>query len=229
MIDVAALTAAALVCAAGVMSPGPNFIAVTHRALSGNRREALALVLGIVCVNLLWASAALFGLGVVFKMFPWVFWAVKLSGAAYLVWLGVQMMRRAKADNAAAVPKRQTTPGGQSLGALWPAFRSGVMTNLSNPKSMLFYVSVFSAAVPARASTSTLLAMIGMVAAIGLLWYGGVGIVLSTARAAQAYRHSKAWIERACGAFLVFFGTDKRCSGASPQQHFATQRLPSIC
>lgn len=204
MIDMAALAAAALVCAAGVMSPGPNFIAVTYRALSGNRREALALVLGIVCVNLLWASAALFGLGVVFKMFPWVFWAVKLLGAAYLVWLGVQMMRRAKADMAVAAPRRPITSG--AISALWPAFRSGVVTNLSNPKSMLFYASVFSAAVPAHAGTSTLLAMVGMVAVIGLLWYGGVGMVLSTARAAQAYRHSKTWIERACGAFLVFFG-----------------------
>lgn len=94
MIDIAAVLTASVVCIAGVMSPGPNFVAVTHRSVTSHRAESLALVGGIVCVNALWATAALFGLGVVFSLFPWLFWSLKLLGAAYLVWFGVQLLHR---------------------------------------------------------------------------------------------------------------------------------------
>lgn len=78
MIDLAAVFTASIVCLAGVMSPGPNLVAVTHRAVTSTRSDAIALVLGIVCVNSLWASAALFGIGTIFSLFPWLFWSVKL-------------------------------------------------------------------------------------------------------------------------------------------------------
>ena len=63
MLDTTAVLSASVVCLAGVMSPGPNFVAVTHRAISSSRSEAVAMVLGIAMVNTLWAAMALFGLG----------------------------------------------------------------------------------------------------------------------------------------------------------------------
>ncbi|MCM8596287.1 LysE family translocator [Accumulibacter sp.] len=86
------------------------------------------------------------------------------------------------------------------------AFRDGIATNLSNPKSMVFYASVFSAAVPAGTSTGTLSVMVLMVALIALLWYGGVALALSSDRAARFYRRTKPAIERTCGFFLIAFG-----------------------
>jgi threonine/homoserine/homoserine lactone efflux protein len=199
MIDFAAVLTASVVCVAGVMSPGPNFVAVTHRAVTSHRAEALAMVGGIVCVNALWASAALFGLGILFALFPWLFWSVKLLGTAYLVWFGIQLLRRAGTPLA----DKNSLPS-QSTCAR--AFRDGIVTNLSNPKSMAFYASVFSAAVPAAAATDTLAAMVAMVACIALFWYGGVAFVLSTERAANVYRKGKPAIERTCGVFLIAFG-----------------------
>ena len=199
MIDFSAVLAVSLVCVAGVMSPGPNFVAVTHRAVTASRAEALALVMGIVCVNTLWASAALFGLGLVFALFPWFFWSVKLAGAAYLVWFGVGLIRQAGKPLAEKTASRPRA-------SFWRAFRDGVVTNLSNPKSMVFYASVFSAAVPANTRPATLAAMVLMVAVIAALWYGGVALALSSGRVAALYRKGKPFIERGCGAFLVFFG-----------------------
>jgi threonine/homoserine/homoserine lactone efflux protein len=71
---------------------------------------------------------------------------------------------------------------------------------------MVFYASVFSAAVPAGASTGTLTVMVLMVALIALLWYGGVALALSSGRAARLYRKAKPAIERTCGVFLIAFG-----------------------
>ncbi len=199
MIDISAVFTASIVCVAGVMSPGPNFVAVTHRAVTSSRTEALALVIGIVLVNSLWASAALFGLGAIFTLFPWLFWSVKLLGASYLIWFGIVLLRRS--GNPLPAKSVMNTHSGFIL-----AVRDGVVTNLSNPKSMIFYASVFSAAVPASASFSTLLAMVVMVALIATFWYGGVAVVLSSERAANIYRKGKPTIERICGCFLIIFG-----------------------
>ena len=199
MIDVAAVFTASIVCLAGVMSPGPNFVAVTHRAVTSTRSDALALVFGIVCVNSLWASAALFGIGTIFSLFPWLFWSVKLLGAGYLVWFGVQLIRRSK--NPLSTRAKPTTRA-----RFFFALRDGIVTNLSNPKAMIFYASVFSTAIPAAASFSTLLAMVAMVALIASLWYGGVAFILSSERIASCYRSFRTAIERTCGLLLILFG-----------------------
>lgn len=181
------------------MSPGPNFVAVTHRAVTASRAEVLALVLGVACVSALWATAAVFGLGFLFSLSPWLFWSVKLLGAAYLVWFGLQLVRGARlalAEQSAAVTRS----------TFLRAFRDGVVANLSNPKSMVFYASVFSASVPAGASSATLAAVVLMVPFIAACWYGGVAFFLSSANAATFYRKGKPLIERACGALLIVFG-----------------------
>jgi threonine/homoserine/homoserine lactone efflux protein len=199
MIDVAAILTASVVCLAGVMSPGPNSLAIIHRAVTAPRAEALALVGGVVCTNALWSSAALFGLGVLFALFPWLFWSAKLLGAVYLIWFGLRLIRRSSAPLAA----RPTFAAPLSF---FLAFRDGVVTNLSNPKAMVFYASVFSTAVPTGATPATLATMVLMVAVISGLWYGGVALFLSTERAARVYRRAKTLIERSCGALLILFG-----------------------
>jgi threonine/homoserine/homoserine lactone efflux protein len=181
------------------MSPGPNFVAVTHRAVTATRAEAMGLVIGIVCVNSLWAASALFGLTAIFSLFPWLFWSIKLLGAAYLIWFGIQLLRRAGEP----LPnKSMIVPRSNFLFSI----RDGIITNLSNPKSMIFYASVFSAAVPTGTSMSTLLTMVAMVAFIAAIWYGGIAIVLSSERAANIYRRGKSVIERVCGVMLIVFG-----------------------
>ena len=199
MLDVSTVLTAFVVCFAGVMSPGPNFVAVTHRAVTASRPEALALVVGIVIVNALWAAAALFGLGVLFTLFPWMFWTVKILGAVYLVWFGIQLLRR----SGQPLPAK---PVGIGRSTFARGFCDGVIINLSNPKSMAFYASVFSAAVPAGAAFGALLVMVAMVGVVAALWYGGVALVLSSEQAAGIYRKGKPAIERVCGVFLIAFG-----------------------
>ena len=191
--------AIALICLLAIMSPGPNFVAVTHRAVTAPRGEAMALVAGIACISAGWAAAALFGLGIVFRLFPWVFWTVKLLGAAYLVWFGVSLLRHAGRP----LPTRSTQ---LTRGTAWRAFRDGVVTNLSNPKAMVFYASVFSGAVPVGTTQLTMWLMVAVVPVIALLWYGLVAWLLSSEQAARLYRRAKPWLERGCGTLLIGFG-----------------------
>jgi threonine efflux protein len=199
MFDITAVLSAAGVCLAGVMSPGPNFVAVTHRAISSSRVEAVAMVFGIAMVNGLWAAMALFGLSLLVTSLPWLFWSIKLMGAAYLVWFGIQLLKRSSQP---LRPKKLSA----STFSLPSALRDGITTNLANPKSMAFYASVFSGAVPADATMETLLAMVMMVCVIAVLWYGCVALVLSADRMANLYRKGKAAVETTCGLFLILLG-----------------------
>jgi len=199
MLDTTAVLSAAVVCLAGVMSPGPNFVAVTHRAVSSSRVEAVTMVFGIAMVNALWAAMALFGLSVLVTSLPWLFWSIKLMGAAYLVWFGFQLLKRSSQP----LKPRELLASASSFPS---ALRDGIATNLANPKSMAFYASVFSGAVPANASMETLLAMIVMVGVISVLWYGIVALVLSADRMANFYRQGKTVVERTCGLFLILLG-----------------------
>lgn len=82
MIDMQAVLAVFTVYIVGVVIPGPNFVAVAHKAVSARRSEAFALVAGIVLVNLFWASSALLGVGIIFALFPWLALAVKWPAPA---------------------------------------------------------------------------------------------------------------------------------------------------
>ncbi|ALE58053.1 MAG: LysE family translocator [Paraburkholderia graminis] len=199
MIDSSAVLGVLSVYVAGVVIPGPNFVAVAHKAASTTRTEALAVVAGIVLVNLFWASCAILGVGIVFAAFPWLAFAVKMAGAAYLIWFGGRLIFKASAGNSQEIAQ---APGG----SLRQAFAQGFATNIANPKSVAFFAAVFSSAAPPHESVGTFLAMLGMVFVVASSWYGFVALTLSHARIASAYRRSKAWVDRVCGGVIIALG-----------------------
>ncbi|WP_223813522.1 LysE family translocator [Pseudomonas caricapapayae] len=188
MIDVAAVATVLSVSAIGVVIPGPSFVAVVHKAVSGPRSEALAFVSGIVLVNLLWATCAIFGIGIVFSIFPWLAKTVKIAGAAYLIWFGLKLIMSAGTESARAarVPSRS---------GLRSACLQGIVTNIVNPKSIAFFAAVFSSAAPSHVSVETFLAMLGAVGLTALSWYGLVALVLSHAAIARVYRSAKSVVD----------------------------------
>jgi len=200
MIDVNAIAAVTGIFALGVMSPGPNFLVVAQRAVTRGRADALATMLGVVTISMVWASSSLFGISVVFKLFPWARLVLKLVGAAYLVWFGVRLWRHAGDPVADAPTGSRARPG------FWPAFRAGLATSLANAKAIAFYSSVFAAAAPPPGETATLWLALALVMLISLSWYSLVAFALSTGAIARAYRGAKSTIERTCGVLMVIFG-----------------------
>ncbi|MEX3896615.1 LysE family translocator [Paraburkholderia sp. BR10954] len=199
MVDWSAIAIVFSVYAAAVVIPGPNFVAVTHKAVAGRRSDALALVAGIVTVNLFWATCAILGIGMVFAIFPWLAVGVRLAGAAYLIWFGLRLFVSARA-----------TPSGARHPTKAPLFRAaflqGIATNIANPKSIAFYAAVFSSAVPTHVSMPTFFAMLATVGASATCWYGAVALVLSHTVIATAYRRAKAWIDLTCGGLMIALG-----------------------
>jgi len=118
-----------------IVIPGPGVLFVVGRALSHGRRTALATACGHAAGNYVVAACVAVGLGALLERSVAVFVVVKVVGAAYLVWLGVQAIRHRKslADAfAAAAEPRQG----------WRALRDGVVVGITNPKSYILFGAV---------------------------------------------------------------------------------------
>ena len=113
-------------------SPGPDFFFVTQTAMSRSRREGLLGAAGIALGISVWAALSLLGLQVLFEQFAWLQRAVMLAGAAYLFWMGVQLLKSAgsgKGDSGAHAV-RLGNSGAKT-------FLLGLFTNLANPKALI--------------------------------------------------------------------------------------------
>jgi threonine efflux protein len=75
-----------------VISPGPNFAIVTSTAVNVSSRAGVLAGLGLAAASGKWALLAVAGIGVILTQIPWIYTAVKVAGAAYLIWLGVKMI-----------------------------------------------------------------------------------------------------------------------------------------
>lgn len=112
------------------VTPGPGIFYVLARSLSGGKREGILSSFGTFIGGLFHVFAAALGLSAILAASAVTFHAVKYAGAAYLVWLGIRMIRARNAD-------MQVETSGNSTGA----FRQGVFTEMLNPKTALFFLS----------------------------------------------------------------------------------------
>jgi threonine/homoserine/homoserine lactone efflux protein len=113
--------------------PGPDMVLVLQTSSSQGRGHALATALGLAAARAMHVALAALGLAALLKTVPWAFDAVRVIGAAYLVWLGVRMARATPwAVPIGASPPAD--PAGARRAAIW----RGVLTNGTNPKALLF-------------------------------------------------------------------------------------------
>ena len=85
-------------------------------------------------------------------------------------------------------------------------FVVGLLTNLTNPKAMAFFTSIFTLIIPPDAGRETYAAIIVLIAAMSILWFGIVTLGLSTPVMRKLYLRGSRWIDRVAGTFLAFFG-----------------------
>lgn len=112
------------------ITPGPGIFYVLARTLAGGRREGIESALGTFFGGMFHVVAAALGVSAVLAASALAFHTVKYAGAAYLVWLGIRMIRTRNAE----MPTVAATPAQGS-------FRQGVLTEALNPKTALFFLS----------------------------------------------------------------------------------------
>ncbi len=132
-------------------TPGVDFLLTVSRTLQGGVRAGVAAALGVNAGCVVHALAAAFGLAALLALYPTAFQAIQWGGAAYLVWLGLGMLRQAWNGGALAVAAGAAAPA-----RAWTAdFRTGLLTNLLNPKVALFFLAFLPQFVPAASTHKT--------------------------------------------------------------------------
>lgn len=182
------------------MLPGPNTVVVSWQSATRSRREGLATVAGVVVASLVWVALALWGVGALLLEAGWLYRALRLAGAAYLVYVGARMIRagwRKAAGDMAPPPPRV-------LGKR--PFAIGLTTTLSNPKSAVFWTSAFLLAVPAHAPGWVYAAILAIVAAQSAAWYGALALFFSTGFARAQYLRLARKLDLFAGTVMVALG-----------------------
>lgn len=179
MLDASRLLTFAVTAFALIVVPGPSVLFVISRGVALGRRVALATVLGNAVGVYLQVVAVAAGLGALIAQSIAAYTVVKLLGAGYLVWLGVQTIRKRHAVTVAAAGDDTDDP--VTLGV---AARQGFVVGIANPKAIVFFTAVLPQFVdPAAGRPSLQLLILGFVfITVALVSDGTWGVLAGSAR-----------------------------------------------
>ena len=166
---------------AAIASPGPDLLQII-RVGSKDRRSGVLCALGIMLGNTIWILASLAGLSALIQAFPQILSALQIVGGAYLLWMGVGAIYNSGAEIPAAQQVKRP-------------FLTGLATNLSNPKAILFFGAVFAQ-----------FAYLGWIAApvlilTGIAWF--VGFAFAVRAMARAISRYGTLIDVASGTIFI--------------------------
>ncbi len=190
----ATLAAAQIVIA---LVPGPNTLLVAHAA-TRSRAHGLAAAAGVWPVGLLWAVLGLTGLGAVFTALPTLAEAMHLACGLYLLWLGAKTVRR-------SFTLHGTIPVALPM-SLAGAFRAGVISNITNPKSIAFYMSIFAATGAAELPLGEQILAAVTMPTISALWYVFLAATVASPPVGSLLDRGRSLVDRVAGGLMIVFG-----------------------
>ncbi|MFE7664236.1 LysE family translocator [Streptomyces celluloflavus] len=191
------------------VSPGPDFAVVLRTALGSGRRAALCSALGIAAGCFVWGLAGAVGLTAMLSASQVAYDALRVAGALYLMWLGVQALRAARRLRTApaADGAEPTADGGGVRQTPLRAFRTGALTNVLNPKVGVVYMSLLPQFIPHGAPViATTLLLVAVHAALGVLWLGTIAVAVHRARAVFQRPRVRRRLDQATGGVLLALG-----------------------
>jgi RhtB (resistance to homoserine/threonine) family protein len=194
-----------LAAAALTIAPGPDTMLVIRNVLRGGRRDGVVTTFGVCAGLFVHATLSALGVSILLTHSAAAFHLLKLAGAGYLVWLGLQSLRRAislppppESGEAGLCPHRRSPRH---------CFVEGWLSNVLNPKTAVFYLAFlpqFIGPTEPVLTKSLLLAGIHFVEAT--VWLTALSILLDHTRRLLLKSAVRRGLEGLCGAVLVGFG-----------------------
>lgn len=186
----------------GLISPGPDFAVVVKNSLTKGKRAGIYTTLGIALGCLIHMSYSIIGISYVIAQSILLLSVLKFAGAGYLIYLGIKALR-AKPVKATDVAVEQSISSMMSRGQ---AFRSGLLTNLLNPKATLFFLSIFTVVMRPGTPAIVQLTYALIMSGTAVLWFSLVTFVLTRPIIQQRFRKVQHWVDRTMGVVLIALG-----------------------
>lgn len=186
------------------ITPGVDTLLVIRNTARGGIRDGVATSIAICCGLFVHATISALGISLILLQSAWAFHVLKLMGAAYLVWLGITSLMAARRGQSLPV---KGTMGGAAPVSLWQPIKEGVLSNVLNPKTVIFYMAFlpqFIAPGDPALIKSLWLASVHFV--IANIWQIGVVLMVGSASRWLASVRFAQTLNTATGAVLIAFG-----------------------
>jgi threonine/homoserine/homoserine lactone efflux protein len=179
-----------------IVTPGQDTALTIRNTLARGRRGGVHTAAGVALGQLVWALAASAGLVALLHAWEPAFVALRIAGAAYLLYLGLAALRSAFTRERSVVPEQRLRT---------PPLVQGLLSNLGNPKMAVFFTSLLPQFAP-HGSFVALFALGAVFCALTLTWLSGYALAVS--RASELLRRSRLWraTEALTGLVLVALG-----------------------
>ncbi|SEL45933.1 LysE family transporter [Acinetobacter sp. DSM 11652] len=186
-----------------LISPGPDFLFVTQSAVRQSRIHALFAALGISLSILVWAICAMSGLHYLFQKMAWLQTIMMILGGVYLIYLGIQLCKSGLTKSVAAsvyVTKGIVKKKYSSL------LIQGFLTNMANPKALVYFSSVFALAMNSDATLIQQSSLLMLIFVESLIWFAIVAFIFSAKQVNTIYQKISKKIDLITGSIFISFG-----------------------
>lgn len=200
-----ALLTLAFINLCALLTPGPDFFMVSQTAMSCSRKAALSVVAGMTLGVTFWVLLALFGLNIIFEQVVWLRKALFIGGGLYLSWLGLQLLRSAFSQKPSQQSENNTSEWVVQK-TLAHYFLKGLIANLSNPKVIVYFGSIFAVFLSNPALDQAHIWLFLIVVLETALWFTLVTFIFSLPACKVFYQKSIRWIDGVSGGLFTIFG-----------------------
>ncbi|MEW9150333.1 LysE family transporter [Acinetobacter indicus] len=184
------------------LSPGPDIILIAKSSASTTRRNTIHIIAGISLGIVLWVVLTLLGFTVLVEQFPWIQQVLMLIGGLFLAKMGWAMLsgglRSLKQSSALEDVQAQSS-------AQKNYFLLGLFTNLSNPKTLIYFSSVFSLSLSSSASDYLKAQLAVIIPLQTFLTFVLLMLLLSQPKIKAVYQRSGSYIDILSGALFLIF------------------------
>lgn len=194
------------------LTPGPNFWKIVHHAVAGSRRQAATFILGLSAASTLHCVLGMLGISALIASFEAGLMIIQLLGGGYIAWYGLRMLltrKKTPSPTQAEVATGVAHDGPSVVAARISSkrlFMDGVLTNFANPKTILFYASLFALTLTSDQPAGYVLAVMASLLVTSLLTNLLVASVFSWKRISSLFKRWEMAICRSIGGLLILGG-----------------------
>ncbi|KAB0485369.1 resistance to homoserine/threonine (RhtB) family protein [Pseudomonas reinekei] len=194
--------ALAIVHFLAVVAPGPDFAVTIRQSVRFGRWVGICTALGIgagISVHVLYT---VLGIGALMHTTPWLLSVAKVVGGAYILYLGVSLVR---SQPKPVLEGDKATDEAIIQQTLLKAFTTGFLTNATNPKATLFFLAIFTTLISATTPLK-IQALYGVwMCFVNALWFVIVALFFSSPKVRLLFMRMGHWFERSMGVILILF------------------------
>jgi threonine/homoserine/homoserine lactone efflux protein len=180
--------------------PGPNHLTIITASVTTGRTAGLKAAMGIASGALTWSLIAVSGIAVIFELVPSIYVALRLFGAGYLIYLGVNAFRAVRRGGMFSLDASAKSP------ATYAPFRTAYVVMMTNPKAVLFFGSILTAFIPADSSGWLMIIIVAQIGLLGALLNAFAAFLFSSATFIRTFQAASVWMSVLFGVLFSALG-----------------------